>query len=145
MQDEMDIRNLVARYADAVCRRDRDAWAATWATDALWQLPSAPAVRGRDAIVEMWVNAMSNFPFVAQLVYNGTVEVSGQSASGRFYITEHLKFADGNGMFNIGVYQDRFVKNTDGWQFAERHYSVLYNDGGAGDMSGQTLPYPDLM
>ncbi|MBV9204114.1 MAG: nuclear transport factor 2 family protein, partial [Actinobacteria bacterium] len=29
VQDELAIRALVARYADAACRRDPDAWAAT--------------------------------------------------------------------------------------------------------------------
>ena len=33
--DELAIRELVARYADAVARRDDDAWAATWTEDAL--------------------------------------------------------------------------------------------------------------
>ena len=38
VQDELAIRALVARYADAACRRDPDAWAATWAEDCRWDL-----------------------------------------------------------------------------------------------------------
>ncbi|MEZ5558993.1 MAG: nuclear transport factor 2 family protein [Pseudomonadales bacterium] len=144
MSDRREIRDLVARYADAVCRRDQAAWADTWAEDGLWQLPSAPETRGRDNIVALWAGAMAGFPFVAQLVHNGTVEVDGDSATGRWYLTEHLKFAQGGGMFNIGVYQDRYVKTAAGWKFAERHYSVLYNDKGTGDMSGDVNPFPAL-
>lgn len=142
MEDEQEIRNLVARYADAVCRRDQDDWSATWAEDGLWQLPGAPVTKGRDNIVQLWAGAMAGFPFVAQLIQNGTVEVAGDSATGRWYITEHLKFADGNGMFNIGVYQDKYTRTSDGWKFAERHYAVLYNDGDGG--KGATSPYPTL-
>lgn len=143
MQDEQEIRNLVARYADAVCRRDQDDWSATWAEDGLWQLPNAPVTRGRDNIVKLWVGAMAGFPFVAQLIQNGTVEVAGDSATGRWYITEHLKFADSDkGMFNIGVYQDKYTRTPDGWKFAERYYAVLYNDGDGG--TGATTPYPAL-
>ena len=125
MSDRQAIADLVARYADAVCRRDGEAWGATWADDGLWQLPGAPEVRGRDNLVAFWNQAMAGFPFVAQLVHNGTTELSGDTATGRWYITEHLKTADGGGMFNIGVYQDRFVRTADGWRFAERGTNSL--------------------
>jgi ketosteroid isomerase-like protein len=42
VEDELAIRALVARYADAVCRRDPDAWAATWAEDCKWDLGGGP-------------------------------------------------------------------------------------------------------
>ena len=88
---------------------------------------------------------MSNFPFAAQLIQNGTVEVNGNSASGRWYIVEHLQFADKTGMFNIGVYQDKYLKVSDEWLFKERYYNVLYNDNGTGNMTGTINPYPDLI
>ena len=128
MNDKLEINELVARYADAVCRRDQSAWADTWAEDGLWQLPGAPETRGRDNIVALWANAMAGFPFVAQLINNGTVDVEGDTASGRWYLTEHLKLPDGDIMFNIGVYQDSYVKTAGGWKFSERHYTVLYSD-----------------
>ena len=77
--------------------------------------------------------------------------VDGDKATGRWYITEHLQFAEkddaGNptGMFNIGVYQDRYVRENGEWLFSERHYGVLYNDGGKGNMSGTVNPYPELI
>jgi len=143
MTDVEQIQDLVARYADAVCRRDQEAWAATWAEDALWQLPGAPETRGRDNIVALWVGAMANFPFVAQLVYNSTVSVDGDSATGRMYITEQMTVADGSERSSIGVYQDRFVRTDGGWLFAERHYSILWNKV-EGNSRGDLLPYPDL-
>ena len=33
VQDELAIRQLIARYSDAVNRYDAEAWAATWAPD----------------------------------------------------------------------------------------------------------------
>ena len=113
MSDKEEIRNLVEKYADAVCRRDEKDWSSTWHENAVWDLGSMPPVEGKKAIVELWVQAMSGFPFAGQLIQNGTVEVDGDKATGRWYITEHLQFAEkddaGNptGMFNIGVYQDR--------------------------------------
>ena len=84
--------------------------------NSIWNLGSIPPVEGKEAIVGLWVQAMSGFPFVAQLIHNGTVEVDGDKATGRWYIVEHLQFPEkdeeGNptGMFNIGVYQDKYIK-----------------------------------
>ena len=144
MSDEAQIRDLVSRYADAVCRRDKEAWAANWAEDCVWTLPGAGETRGRDAVVALWVAAMSRFPFVAQLVSNGLVSVNGHTAEGRWYLTEHAKFADGGGNFSVGVYQDRYVHSAGRWLFAERHYTQLYNDEGKGDMSGKSIAFPPL-
>ena len=41
---------------------------------------------------------MGGFPFVVQTINNGTVEVDGDSASGRWYLSERLEFANGGGM-----------------------------------------------
>jgi len=151
MSDDYEIRQLVEKYADAVCRRDKGDWSSTWCEDSLWNLGSVPPVNGRDSIVELWVNAMSGFPYVAQLIQNGTTEVNGDKASGRWYIVEHIQTNDkddqGNiiGFFNIGVYQDKYIKEDGKWLFKERHYSVLYNDNGTGNMTGTANPYPDLI
>ena len=41
-EDELAIRGLLARYGDAVCRRDPQAWIATWAPDCTWDLGRRP-------------------------------------------------------------------------------------------------------
>ena len=115
MSDKEEIRSLVEKYADAVNRVDKEDWSSTWCEDSEWDLSSMPAVKGKDAIVELWVNAMAGFPYVAQLIQNGTTEVDGDTATGRWYIVEHIqtteKDADDNpvGFFNIGVYQDKYL------------------------------------
>ena len=40
MSDDYEIRQLVEKYADAVCRRDKDDWSSTWCEDSLWNLGS---------------------------------------------------------------------------------------------------------
>ena len=83
LQDDADIRDLVYRYADAVCRRDQEAWSGTWAEDGVWQLPGAPRMEGREAIVGLWAGAMAGFPFVAQIVHYGLVDIDGDTARRR--------------------------------------------------------------
>ena len=139
--DELEIRQLVALYADAVNRVDKDQWAGTWAEDSAWSLPGLGDVSGKEAIVNLWEQAMGGFEFVAQLVYHGTLFIDGDTGTGRWYLSEHLRPAGTTeGVFNIGSYADEYQRCDGRWLFARRNYSVLYNDEGKGDMSGTVTP-----
>ena len=137
--DELEIRNLVARYSDAVNRRDAASWGPTWAEAGEWHL-MGNARQGRETIVALWQNLMQNFPFVMQLVHSGTVEVNGDSGTGRWYLTEISRGADGTPGSSIGVYHDRYVREEGAWVFERRRFDILYM--GAPDLTGQLLPFP---
>ena len=137
--DELAIRNLVARYSDAVNRRDAGAWGATWADNGEWLL-MGQSTRGRDNIVAFWEKLMQGFPFVMQLVHSGTVEVDGDRGLGRLYLTEISKSPDGTAGSSVGVYHDRFVREQGEWRFAQRQFNLLYM--GPPDLSGQLIPFP---
>lgn len=140
--DELAIRQLVARYADAVNRRDETLWASTWDEAGVWMLPGRE-VSGREAVVDLWRAAMGGFEFVAQLIYQGTIEINENRATGRWYLSEHLRPAGTDaGRFTIGTYADEYVRHGDEWFFARRQYHVLYNDEGRGDMTGIVTPLP---
>ena len=140
--DELEIRHLVAAYADAVNRRDQELWASTWSEQGAWSLPGAGSFSGKEAVVGLWVQAMSGFDFVAQLVYQGTIEIDGDKATGRWYLCEHLRPAGSeDGMFNIGSYKDEYIKEEGNWRFASRDYHIMYNDEGKGNMSGMVIPF----
>ena len=47
--DELAIRNLVARYADAVSNADESAWIETWAADGCWSIAGTTS-EGLDAL-----------------------------------------------------------------------------------------------
>ena len=84
--DELAIRGLVARYCDAVCRRDPQAWVATWADDCTWDLGGGRVVRGREAVLELWTSATARYPWVAQLAPTGTVELTGDTTRGAWIL-----------------------------------------------------------
>jgi uncharacterized protein (TIGR02246 family) len=123
-EDQVAIRALIDSYTDAVFRRDAQAWGATWAEDALWNL-AGTEVRGRDAIVGLWTQAMAGFPFVAFFAQIGSLAVEGDRAPGRVYTHEYLELADGSVSRPIGQYLDVYIRTGDGWRFAERHFSIL--------------------
>jgi hypothetical protein len=88
---------------------------------------------------------MGSLDFSVQLVYQGTINIDGKTASVRWYLCEHIRPAgcDG-GNFNIGTYADEYVKDDAGWLFRKREYHILYNDEAKGDMSGVVNPLPPL-
>ena len=79
-EDQIAIRALIDSYSDAVFRRDAQAWGATWAEDAVWNL-AGTEVRGRDAIVGLWTQAMSGFPFVAFFAQIGQLAITGDHST----------------------------------------------------------------
>jgi len=142
IEDELAIRHLVSAYADAVNRRDESLWTSTWADACEWTLPGAGTFSGKEAVVGLWVQAMSGFDFVVQLTYQGTLEIEGGQATGRWYLCEHLRpKGSKDGMFNIGCYSDEYIKQDGQWYFSKRDYQILYNDEGKGNMSGMVIPF----
>lgn len=142
MSDLEAIRTLVHRYADAVCRDDREAWLDTWAEDATWEIGRGP-VAGRAAIGAALGRAMELFDAVVQLAHNGSAEVDPADpdvATGRWYMSEACRTRTGRTLHYLGYYDDRYVRTGDGWRFASRRLSWLYQ--GPPDLSGTFGPPP---
>jgi len=139
MNDEQAIHDLVARYADAVNRRDQSAWRDTWAADGQWDL-RGQVTTGREAIVGLWTGLMGSLPFVVQLIHSGTVAATSDRATGTWYLTEYMKTANGDGRMGVGVYRDSYARIEGAWCFARRRYDLLYS--GPPNLSGDTFPFP---
>lgn len=121
-EDVAAIRALHDRYADAVNRRDADAWGALWAEDAVWDLMGT-RVEGRAAIVGLWQGAMAGFAFVGFFSQMGAIAVAGDRAEGRVWTHEVLEGAEGERR-PLGRYDDQYVKRDGAWLFAERRFSL---------------------
>ena len=142
MNDQQEITELLARYADGVNCRDIEAWAAVWVEDCLYNLNGELEVKGRDAIMALYAKSMKSVESMLQLVHNGTVEVDGDSATGRWYVTEYRVMDEDTSVFVIGVYQDRYVRTADGWKFAERNFDQIYLENRSGETRGAAYPFP---
>ena len=118
----LDLATLVHRYADAVSRRDIEQWTDCWAEDACWTLRADHAVSGRDAIVALLTSVMDRLVVVVQNVLNGEVEIdaNGATASGRWYIIEHLLATNGDTSMVLGYYDDSYVWRDGKWRFTNR-------------------------
>ncbi len=131
------IEELIHSYADAVCLRTGEQWGNTWAEDARWVLGPGREVEGREAILALWHRAMGGFSSVVQNVLNGAVDIdeSAGTASGRWYIMEHLKRSTGEAGLLLAYYDDTYVRVGDRWYFASRELVRQY--AGAPDLSGE--------
>ena len=139
VEDELAIRSLVARYCDAVCRRDPDAWAATWAPDCRWDLGGDRVTHGIADTVRLWQTAIAKYDWVGQVATTGLVEVDGDRGSGWWYLIEFNNRAQGDGTMHLGHYDDEYTRTPDGWRFASRTMHMLYR--GAMDR-GTVVPLP---
>lgn len=125
--DELAIRTLIEAYSDAVFRRDADAWAATWAEDAVWVL-MGNEVKGRATILATWKAAMAGFSFVGFFAVPGVIKVEGARAEARVYVHEVLVETGGRKRRVVGAYDDTFARTAAGWRFARRSYRILHED-----------------
>ncbi len=125
-EDRDAIRALIETYADAVFCRDGDAWAATWAEDASWDL-LGNTIEGRDRILATWREAMSPYSFVGFFCQPGPIALDGDSGDGRVWVRETLVSSeDGSRLDLFGRYDDRYTRTANGWRFAHRTYRIWH-------------------
>lgn len=144
---DAEIRDLVARFSDAVNRRDFDAFGDLFADDGVWELgePFPRRAAGRDNIVSMFRSLSEPWPFFFQMTHTGVIDVGqdGQSATARWEVQEIARSEDGSQSYdNVAIYYDRLVRTGGGsWRFAERRYRyVWFSDA---DLGGRLIPLPD--
>lgn len=126
LEDKIAIQELVAEYGDAVSRRDRAGFTATWAEDGVWHLPWLEPVHGRDAISEVWAGQIANYPFHNFSGYLGSLEIDGDYAKGRLWTSEIVENIHGQSGTVTGLYEDEFVKRDGKWVFASKKFNPLH-------------------
>jgi len=137
MQNSMD-RNFLDRYeidalrgefTDAGAMRDYDRLAGLFVDDAVWRIPQGNIeLAGREAIRTGIARMQAQWEFFIQQSHPGIIVVDGDEATGRAYVAELGRFANGDSHQNYAIYHDRYRRTADGWRFAERSYEILYVD-----------------
>jgi SnoaL-like domain len=139
---EYAIRQLHARYADAVWRKDYEAFGDCFAVDAEWRI-GGRILRGRAEVVENLKRLMPNFYRVFMTFRTPIVDIAKDGAvSSRTYVTENNIFVDGRSGSSIGTYYERFVDQGDRWRFKWRLFQTHYL--GPADITGPLFENPDF-
>jgi uncharacterized protein (TIGR02246 family) len=137
---ETGIRQLHARYVDAVWRKDFDAFGDCFAQDCEWRI-SGMVLRGRSEIVEIFTRLAAKYRRILVTLRTPILEVGNKTATGRTYLTEQNVLAEGRALSAIGLYYERFVEHDDRWRFQWRLFQTHY--AGPPDMSGPFIENPD--
>ena len=110
------IRQLHARFADAVWRKDAEAFAQCFTEAGEWKI-AGMQIRGRAEIGGQIGNLLAACERVLIISGLPVLEVTGASATGRMHVTEFAKMLDGSSAMTIGVYYDRYVEEDGRWRF----------------------------
>jgi ketosteroid isomerase-like protein len=127
--DRFEIEALRGEFTDAGMMRDWDRFASLFTQDGAWRMPhineefvSREEIRaGIERLQGLW-------DYFVQTVHPGTIQLEGDTASGRAYIAELGHLREGGSHLNYSVYHDRYQRTPDGWKFTERVYEVRYLD-----------------
>ena len=140
MAAEFGIRQLHARCADAVWRKDAAAFAACFAEDGVWKVAGL-RFAGRAAVAEGLTLLTAMNQRILMRFATPIVSLDAGGASARTHVVEQVKRNDGAGMTSIGIYFERFVEAGDEWLFAWRHFDFCYF--GPPDLSAELYAFVD--
>jgi ketosteroid isomerase-like protein len=120
---------LRGEFTDAQMLRDYDRFASLFTEDGAWRIPYINAeLVSREAIRAGIERMQGLWDYFVQTAHSGMIQLEGDTAVGRVYISEFGRMRDGRSELNYAVYHDRYQRTSDGWKFAERVYEVRYLD-----------------
>ena len=128
--DRVEIEALRGEFTDAGMMDDYDRFASLFTPDGVWRVPAVNAeFAGREEI-RAGIERLKQDPwdFLVQTTHPGTIQLDGDTASGRAYVLSFGHMRDGSSHLNYAIYHDRYQRTGDGWKFTERVYEIRYLD-----------------
>ena len=140
--DELEIRSLVHRYADAASRRDPAAVASTFTDDGEWHAPELGRQKGRDAIIAFFTSMLDGWNVFLQGLQSGVVVLNAADAdhaTGRWFVQEVGQRIEGTNLTIAGVYHDEYRREAGVWLIVRRRYNPLLRSA---DGAVTVMPFP---
>jgi ketosteroid isomerase-like protein len=127
--DRVEIEALRGDYTDAVMTRDYDRLASLFTPGGAVRMPHI----NEEAVSRTQIRAdierlQALCDYFVQTTHPGTIELDGDTASGRAYLSELVRLRDATSELNYAVYHDRYQRTAEGWKFTERVYEIRYLD-----------------
>ena len=139
--DRIEIEALRGEFTDAAMMNDHERLGSLFTLDGAVRIPYA----GIEAVGPAEVRAMGQrretmAACFVQNTHPGTVEIDGDTATGRAYVYELFRMRDRTSHINYAIYHDRYARTPDGWRFAERVFEIRYLDAAplTGDVPGRS-------
>lgn len=124
MFDEAALRRSAELYARGADRRDRDLWRALMAPECVL---SGPGFRfdGREECLGALDTLTESFRETQHRVFNQTVEIDGDSATGETYCSADHAMKDSDELWCWAIrYQNRWRREDGNWLFTSRDLVV---------------------
>jgi uncharacterized protein (TIGR02246 family) len=138
---DLFVRQLHARYVDAVWRKDVEEFGACFASDAQWRL-SGMIVQGRPAIMDFMAAGFTKYRRILLTFRTPQVAVANGELTARTYVSEQSVLATGQPYAPIGTYYERFKFEDGAWRFGWRLFLTEYI--GPPDLTGTFFENPDF-
>jgi SnoaL-like protein len=109
--------------------RDYDRVASLFTPNGALRIPHISAEAASREEIRAWgERVQALWDYFVQTTHPGTIQLDGDTASGRAYICELIRLRDGKSELNYAIYHDRYQRTPDGWKFTERVYEIRYLD-----------------
>lgn len=127
--DRVEIEALRGEFTDAGMTHDYDRFAALFTQDGVWRIPDAGIeFASRDDIRAGIERLQGAWEYFVQTTHPGTIQLDGDTATGRAYVAEFGRLRDGSSHQNHAIYHDSYQRTPNGWKFTARVYEVRYVD-----------------
>jgi ketosteroid isomerase-like protein len=127
--DRVEIEALRGEFVDTLMTGDYDRLASLFTEGGAWRIPDIDVELGGREEIRAGIERMQGlWDYFVQTSHPGTIELEGDTASGRAYVSEFGHMREGRSELNYAVYHDRYERTPYGWKFAERVYEVRYLD-----------------
>ncbi len=142
LEDDLAIRNLVARFADATTIADYEGLKALWQPDGVFTIsqPNFNTKTGIDDIIALIKQLRDGRDFFIQFVHSGVIKDQGNTATARWMMHEVAQGPGEKYYSNYGIFNDKMKKINGDWFFTSRSYDYMWLD--TGKFLGQPLKLP---
>jgi hypothetical protein len=144
IEDLQAIMNLKTRYLDLAnggwdkVSHEGEKIAALFTEDGHWELSDWATVKGRTKIRDTFDKWSSEIPFAYHMVSNPSVEVTGDTAKGKWNLLAMSTHAgkdrfSGEDIMTLAVYNDEFMRVNDRWLFSKLHAQIVIQGPARGE------------
>ena len=127
--DRVEIEALRGEFTDAVMMNDHDRLASLFTPDGAVRIPLGNIeAAGREEIRALGERRQALADYFVQTTHPGMIQLHGDTATGRAYLSEVARLRDGGSHLNYFVYHDRYQRTPGGWKFTERVAEFWYLD-----------------
>jgi uncharacterized protein (TIGR02246 family) len=126
LREELDLRDLLTRYAWALDRRDLEAVMSYFHDDCVVVNPRG-SYAGREAIRANYEHLMPRGELLYHLTGNVAVQLLGEAEATMAAYFFSIVRSDGADQAVTGTYDDRLVKADGRWQIVERRIAVTFS------------------